>query len=462
MITSPDDKRYILYTVLLSSFSGPLMMSATNVALPTIGTDLNMNALQLSWVNQAFTLALIVCTLPLGRLGDILGRKRLFTFGSIVFALAAIGSGLSVSALMLISLRVVKGIALATVWGTATALLSNVYPHNERGRVLGLNVAMVFLAISLGPTIGGILTQYLGWRSVFYITIILQIPVIVLLLTKVKIEFAEARGERYDIVGSLLFAGTLFLIMYGFSSITTTHGVLLIVCGFMGLAAFIIWENRAEAPMFNIRLLTQNKMFAYSNLAQLLFHGSSFPVTFVVSLYIQYIRGLSPQDAGFVLLAQPVVQAVFSPIAGRISDRIQPRLIGSLGFGFMLIGLLLLLYSINDKPLLLIIVSLLLLGFGNALFASPNTNAIMGSVEQKYYGVASASQATFRDIGITSGMGILMLFLSINMGTAQITPEYYDAFVESIRMATIIFAAMCIAGISISATRGKVQPAQQE
>ena len=188
MTTNTSDKRFVLYTVLLSSFSGPLLLSATNVALPTIGTDLNMNALQLSWVSQAFTLALIICTLPLGRLGDITGRKKLYTIGSIVFSLASLGSGLAQSALVLISLRVVQGVALAMVWGTATALLANVYPQNERGRVLGLNVAVIFLAISLGPTIGGVLTQHLGWRSVFFITILLQVPVIVLLLKKVKTE----------------------------------------------------------------------------------------------------------------------------------------------------------------------------------------------------------------------------------------------------------------------------------
>ena len=458
MTTNTSDKRFVLYTVLLSSFSGPLLLSATNVALPTIGTDLNMNALQLSWVSQAFTLALIICTLPLGRLGDITGRKKLYTIGSIVFSLASLGSGLAQSALVLISLRVVQGVALAMVWGTATALLANVYPQNERGRVLGLNVAVIFLAISLGPTIGGVLTQHLGWRSVFFITILLQIPVIVLLLKKVKTEFADAKGEKYDIVGSLLFATMLFFIMYGFTSVTTIPGILLIIFGIILLATFVVWELKTEVPMFNIRFLTHNKLFAFSNLAQLLFYSSSYPVTFVVSLYIQYIRGLSPQEAGFVLLAQPVIQATFSPIAGRISDRVQPRLIGSLGFIVLLTGLLLLLYSIGDKPLFLIVLSLLLIGFGNALFASPNTNAIMGSVEQKHYGVASASQATSRDVGITFGTGVLMLFFSLYMGTAQITPEYYGAFVESIRMAIMIFSLICFAGVFVSAMRGKIVP----
>ena len=133
-------------------------------------------------------------------------------------------------------------------------------------------------------------------------------------------------------------------------------------------------------------------------------------------------------------------------------------MIGSLGFIVLLTGLLLLLYSIGDKPLFLIVLSLLLIGFGNALFASPNTNAIMGSVEQKHYGVASASQATSRDVGITFGTGVLMLFFSLYMGTAQITPEYYGAFVESIRMAIMIFSLICFAGVFVSAMRGKIVP----
>jgi MFS family permease len=451
-----QERQYLLFTVLLASVSGPIMLSGVNVALPTIGTELSMNAIELSWVAYAFNLTLVICTLPLARLADITGRKRMYTIGTALLALSTLLSALSVSSLMLILLRVVQGMSLAMVWGTATALLSAAYPHNERGKVLGWNVAAVYLGVSIGPTIGGLLTQYLGWRSIFYFGFILQLPVLALLLTKVRAEWAEAKGEKYDIIGSLLFSATIFFLMYGFSLLPSTDGIVLIAIGIAGLSGFIIWELRVESPTLNMRLFARNRMFAFSGLSQLLFQGAVFPVSFMLSLYLQYIKGLSPQDAGFVLLAQPVMQVVFSPLAGRLSDKIQPRILASIGIAISAAGILLLLHATEGTALLPFIVSLVLIGFGTSLFASPNTNAIMSSVERKYYGVASAIQATSRDIGITLGMGTVMLLFSLLMGAVQVTPEYYGAFVESIRAALTIFAIAAFCCIFISAARGKL------
>ena len=433
------------------------MLSGVTVALPAIGNELSMNAIELGWVAYAFNLALVICTLPLGRLADITGRKRMYTIGLLSFAVSTLFSTLSNSSLMFIVLRVVQGTSLAMVWGTATALLSAAYPHNERGKVLGWNVAAVYLGVSIGPTIGGLLTQNFGWRSIFYLGFILQLPVLALLFTKVRGEWAEAKGDKYDFVGSLLFGATLFFLMYGFSLLPSTDGIVLIAVGIVALSVFIIWELRVESPTLNIRVLVRNRMFAFSGLSQLLFQGAVFPVAFILSLYLQYIKGLSPQDAGFVLLAQPVIQAVFSPFAGKLSDKIQPRILASIGIVITLIGILLLFNATKEgTDLLSFIISQVLIGFGTSLFASPNTNAIMSSVERKYYGVASALQATSRDVGITLGMGILMLLFSLYMGTAQITPEYYGAFVESIKTALVIFAIASFCCLFISAARGKI------
>ena len=456
VISKTQDRRYLLFTVLLTSLVAPIMLHAVNVALPSIGNELSMNALQLGWVMQSFSLTLVVCTLPLGRLADITGRKRIYTIGLLLFALSTLLSALSASALMLISLRIVQGISMAMVWGTATALLSAAYPYHERGKVLGWNVAVYFLGMSLGPSIGGILTQNLGWRSIFYLGLILQLPILVLLFTKVRGEWAEAKGEKYDIIGSLLFGVMLFALMYGFSLLPSIDGIWVIAIGIVGLTAFIIWELRVESPMLNIRVLARNRLFAFSGISQLLFQSAVFPIAFILSLYLQYIKGLSPQDAGFVLLVQPIVQAAFSPFTGRLSDKIQPRILATVGIVIMLVGILLLFSATQDTTLLPFIVSQVLIGFGTSLFASPNANAIMSAVERKYYGVASAIQATTRDVGITCGMGILMLLFSMYMGAAQITPAYYGAFVQSIRTALVVFAAVSFCCIFVSMARGKI------
>jgi MFS family permease len=441
--------------VVFTSISGSLMLSAVNVALPTIGNELSMNPVQLGWVTQALTLTLVMLTLPFGRLADIIGRKKIYSAGLILFAVTIFVLALSASPAMLISLRAVQGISLAMVWSTAAALLTQGFPYNERGKVLGLNVAAVFLGASIGPTIGGILTQNLGWRSIFFVTFVLQLPALILMFTKVKGEEIELKREKYDVIGSVLFVVMLFSLVYGFSALPGTTGIGILAVGAIMLAAFIVWELRTESPLFNIHLLTRNRMFAFSSLTQLIFHCAIFPIGFIVSLYLQYVRGLSPQDAGFVLLAQPVVQAIFSPIAGKISDKIQPRVIVSIGVAIALAGLLVLLSIPQDAMLWLYIVSLVLLGLGTAFFASPNSSSIMGAVDNRYYGVASAFQAVSRDIGITMGMGILMLFLSLYLGTAQITPEYHATFVECIRVVYLVFAALGFCCVMISLSRGK-------
>lgn len=450
-----QEKRYLLIIAVLTSFAGPVMLSAVTVALPAIGTELSMNAVQLSWIPQSFSLAMAVFVLPFARLADIWGRKKIFAIGLSIATVSTLLSALSTSFLMLVSLRVLQGVGMSMLYSTSVAMLISSYLPAERGKVLGINVAAVYSGISLGPVIGGILTQNFGWRSVFFLFVVLQVPALVLLLARIRTEWREARGEKFDIPGALLFAVMLFCIMYGFSLLPAAPGIWTIAIGIIGLVAFIAWERKAASPMFNIQLLTRNRMFAFSNLTQMLYYVAVFAVAIILSLYLQYVKGFSPQDAGLILLAQPVVQAALSPIAGRLSDRVQPRVIVSTAAAIEVVGLVLLLIATANTGLLLIIVSLVLLGVGLAFFAAPNTNAIMSSVDKKYYGVASATEMATRSLGMAFSMGILMLLFSLYMGTAQITPEHYAAFVDSIRMALIIFAGFCVCCIVVSSVRGK-------
>lgn len=451
-----QEKRYLLIIAVLTSFAGPLMLSAVTIALPAIGTELSMNAVQLGWVAQSFSLTMAVFVLPFGRLADIWGRKKIFTIGLSIATVSTLLSALANSFMMLVSLRVLQGIGMSMLYSTSVAMLMSSYLPVERGRVLGINVAAVYSGISLGPVIGGILTQNFGWRSVFFLFAALQLPALALLFARIRTEWREARGEKFDIPGALLFGIMLFCLMYGFSLLPATPGIWTIAIGVIGLVAFIAWERKVASPMFNIQLLTRNRMFAFSNLAQMLFYVAVFAAFISVSLYLQYVKGFSPQDAGLILLAQPVVQAALSPIAGRLSDKVQPRVIVTAGVTTALVGLLLLLVATANTALLFIIVSLVLLGVGLAFFAAPNTNAIMSSVAKKHYGVASAMEMTTRSVGMAFSMGILMLLFSLYMGTAQITPEHYAAFVDSIRMALIIFAGFGVCCIVISLVRGKV------
>jgi MFS family permease len=244
--------------------------------------------------------------------------------------------------------------------------------------------------------------------------------------------------------------------MYGLSLLPGPLGAVLIAAGVAGLGIFVAWELRSRTPVLNIHLFAHNRPFAFSNLAALINYSATSAVTFLLSLYLQYIKALTPQQAGLVLIAQPIVQATFSPVAGRLSDRIEPRIVASLGMAITAIGLGLLILISATTPLWTIVARLLLLGFGFALFSSPNMNAIMGSVDRLFYGIASGTLATMRLIGQMLSQGIATLLFALFIGRVEITPEAYPLFLASARMAFTVFAALCVGGIFASLTRGKI------
>lgn len=289
------------------------------------------------------------------------------------------------------------------------------------------------------------------------VTVPLGVAAIFLVLRKMKGEWAEAKGEKFDFIGAIIYGLALVGVIYGFSMLPEMLGVSLIVAGALGIFAFVRRERRVESPLLDIKLFGKNKAFLFSNLTHLISYSSTFSVAFLLSLYLQYIKGLSPQSAGLVLVALAAVQCGFSPVAGRLSDRIEPRILVSIGLGLSAVGLARFIFLTENTSLGSIIGNLVLLGFGRALFVSPNTNAIMGAVNQKAYGIASATLATMRQVGIIFSMGITMLLFAIYVGRVEITPQHYPLFLSSTRVAFIIFTALCSAGIFTSLLRGKPQ-----
>jgi len=452
-----NDKKTVLLVATMGSFLTPFMGSSINIALPSIGKEFAMDAILLSWVATSYLLAAAVFLVPFGRIADIHGRKKIFTCGILIYTVSSLLSAFATSAFMLISFRILQGIGGAMIFGTGVAILTSVFPVGERGRALGINVAAVYLGLSLGPVLGGFLTEQFGWRSIFLVNVPLGLIIIASIFWKLKGEWADAKGEKFDLGGSIIYGIGLVAIMYGLSLLPAMSGVWAIIIGILGILIFIRWETKVASPVLNIKLFKNNPVFAFSNLAALINYSATFAVAFLLSLYLQYTKGLSPQTAGLILLSMPAMQAIFSPLAGRLSDRIEPRIIASVGMGLTTIGLVLLTFLNQNTGIEFIIASLIILGFGFALFSSPNTNAVMSSVKNRFYGVASATLATMRTIGMMLSMGIAMLLFAIFIGRVEITPEYYPAFVSSLKIAFAIFAILCFGGIFASLARGKIR-----
>ncbi|OFX85924.1 MAG: MFS transporter [Bacteroidetes bacterium GWF2_33_16] len=439
----------------VASFITPFISSAINVALPTIGKDFNANAIGLSWVATSFLLSSAIFLVPFGRLADIYGRKLIFNAGLIIYSIATLLCAFAPDITLLIIFRIFQGMGGAMIFGTGMAIITSVFPKENRGKALGIVVASVYAGLTMGPFIGGIITKILGWHSLFLLTIPLGLISLVLSFIFLSGDWREAKGEKFDWKGSLIFGIAISSLMYGFGQLPGTSGIILTGAGLLGLYLFIRFESIQLFPVININLFKTNRVFAFSNYAALINYSATFAIGFLLSLYLQYIKGFNPQQAGQILVVQPLLMTIFSPITGKLSDRINPGKVASVGMALLSAGLFILSFINSDTSIYFIIPVLVIFGIGYALFSSPNTNSIMGSVEKKYYGIASATVGTMRLVGQMSSMGVAMLLFSIFIGNVEINSSNSDAFVASIRTAFIIFAFLCFIGIFFSLARNK-------
>ncbi len=441
----------------LAAFLTPFVGAAVNVALPALADEFALDAVSRYWVNIAFLLIAAVFLVPLGRVADLYGRKRVFVGGLLVYTLASLACALARSAAWLVAGRALQGLGGAMIFGTGVAILTSVFPPGERGNALGLNTAVTYLGLSLGPVVGGVLTQQLGWRSIFLTVTLLGLLALGLTVWKLKGEWAEGKGERFDLAGALVYGLALVALILGLSRLPTWPGVLLVAVGATGLAGFAWWETRAANPVLNLNLFRRNAVFAFSNLAALVNYSATFAVGVLLSQYLQYIKGLTAQQAGMILLAQPAVMAAFSWFTGWLSDKVEARILASAGMGVTTVGLVLLALLGGQTALGFIVTCLILLGLGFALFSSPNTNAVMGAVERPFYGVASAMLATMRSVGQTFSQAIVIVIFAVSVGEVAITPEIHPQFLAALRIAFGVFAALCFAGVWASLARGSTR-----
>ncbi|MEM4308249.1 MAG: MFS transporter [Thermoplasmata archaeon] len=451
------NKRILLLTTTLSSFLTPFMASSINLALPSIGKDFAADAITLTWIPTIYLLAAAVFLLPLGKLADIHGRRKFFIAGILIFTFGSFLCAVANTTSMLLLFRVIQGFGGAMIFGTGVALLSSVFPLEERGKVLGINTGSVYLGASLGPVLGGVLTQHFTWRSIFFFNVVLGIIVAVLAIIYLKFELNPAKGEKFDIAGSFIYGIALVFLLVGLSELSDGNGIYFLVLGIFGIGAFASFELRSAHPLINLRIFRKNTVFSYSSLATFINYAATAGVGFLMSLYLQYAKGLSPQSAGFIILSQALVMTAVAPVAGRLSDRIEPRIISSAGMGCTFLALISLAMVDVSTSLFLVVPVLALFGVGLGLFSSPNANAIMSSVERKQYGLASATIATMRIVGQMTSLAITMLCVAIFIGKVEITAAQIPNLITTMKTVMIIFAGLCFFGIFASLRRGNLR-----
>jgi EmrB/QacA subfamily drug resistance transporter len=450
------NKKIVLLIAIISSFLTPFISTSVNIALPSIGNSFSLDALSLNWVATIYLLVAAALLVPFGRLADIRGRKMIFQTGMIINSIASILCGISPSGGWLLVFRGLQGIGGAMFFGTAVAILTSVFPPNERGRAIGFSAAATYVGLSVGPLAGGFITQYLGWPWIFYLSTILSVLISIIVFTQLKGEWAESRGEKFDSVGSIFFILSMVILIYSFSLLPAVWGLALILLGLVSFVIFVEWEMKQKFPVLNIGLFRYNHVFALSNAAAWLNYTATTGVAFLLSLYLQYIKGFTAEHSGLILMTQPIVMVICAPIAGVLSDKMEPKIIASIGMVFTTCGMIMLSFLDNSSNILWVFASLFVQGLGFGFFVTPNTNAVMSSVERKFLGVASGILGTMRSTGQAFSLALILLLFSLLIGRVQITPAYFPLFLQTMKIAFIIFSVLCFGAIFTSLARGNI------
>lgn len=441
----------LLVITTMAGFLSTFMATAVNIALPLIESEFSISAVLIGWIPLAYVVTQGAGLMPAGQLSDMYGRKRIFFAGSVVFTVFTVACALAPSAGWLIALRLLQGAGSALLFSTSVALVTSAYPLENRGRALGLQISGTYLGMTLGPALGGIITHNVGWRGLFWIIAAVALMNVILTATGTRgLEWRIADHLGFDVRGALVYAVSLPAFLVGLSLVPGLPGVLLIAVGVVGLGLFVWWEARAQNPILRVDLFSRNRVFAFSSLASLINYSATAAMAFLISLYLQYPRGLDAQTAGFVLVAGLFVQAALSPVAGRLIDRVSARLVASGGMAACALGLFGLSFLGEDTPYWRLISFLCLLGLGFAFFAPGITHAIMGSVEKRDVSVASATLATVRTAGQNLSLGLATLVLAATVGRHEIGPADYPNVLSSVRITFAIFTGLCLVGLGAS------------
>lgn len=454
-LSNPPVTSIALIIVCAGYLIAPLGMAAVNVAIPALALDLQANAMKVGWLPTIYILSNVAFLLPFGKLADNYGRKRVFVAGLVLNAVAAGMCAIATNIDWVLFWRFVQGAAGAMIFGTGIAIITSVTPSHKRGAALGTVAACVYIGLTLAPAAGGWLTQWLGWRSVFYFQIPLIVALLVVIKMKLQGDWKNEKHSSFDWWGSGIFIVFSFTLVYGLSKLPSLLGITLLSGSVMSLIAFVYHQSRSRRPLIRVQMFRESRVFSLSLSTSFLMYGSNFAIIFLLSLYLQYIRGFSPAEAGQILLLQALLMAIVAPIAGKLADRFQPRIIATLGCIIVTVGFIFLIQINLETSAAYIGASLSLIGIGFGLFSTPNNSAIMGAVSEQEVGVASASMNLSRTIGNLVGMSLVNLMMHHYIGDATFTPAQNPALMSTVFLALSMSLSFVLVACVLSAMRGR-------
>lgn len=439
------------FIVPFASFTTPFLGSAINVALPDVASEYQLDAVTSGWFTTSYFLAAAMFMLQAARLGDIYGRRKFYVAGLLLIVISSFAILFADSANQLLVWRFIQGVGGALIFGTSHAIMASIFPPEWRGRALGLNVTAIYLGMTCGPFFGGLLTHHFGWRSLFVVAGGMSLMAVLLFNRYIHGEWHEAAGEKFDWAGGIWVAVALAALVIGSGRLPEPDSIWLIATGLVCGAVFLRQQAHSASPLLDLTLFTENRGVAVAAGSAFFMYCGTFGVGFLLSLYLQYGRNLNPQQAGIILMAQPVAQVLFAGYAGRLSDRIDPRWLTSLGLVCCAIGILLII-PIGDTDLpLYALTGLALTGMGIACYSAPNTHAAMSAVDKRQLGVAAGILQTSRLCGQMISLGIPIMLFSLFLGQQEsLADTDPDQLLQIIYIAFSAFAGLNLLAALVS------------
>lgn len=448
----------VLVTICLGAFVAPLGMASVNVAIPAMAEDLSANAVLVSWIPTVVLISNIMFMLPAGKCADLWGRKRMFFWGVCFNAGTSAVAFFAQSIEMVLLLRFIQGIGSAMMFATSMALLISVFPADKRGLPLGLNAACIYLGLTLAPALGGWVTEAFGWRYVFLLPLPIAVVVLAILM-RVPGEWRGQANDRFDWRGAALFAAAAVCLALGLAGLPGLRHAGLVAVAAILFAVFIRMQARARTPLIRVQMFRESKLFSMSLATASLMYASSYPLGFMLSLYLQYVRGYSAGEAGQIMLVQALTMAFVAPVAGRLADYFPARWLASAGCACTLLGFALMSTLNSGTERIDIMLALLLVGFGFGFFSSPNNHVVMHSAAAHEVGVAAATLNLARVMGNLVGMSLVNLFVHWHLGDSAMSSAIAEPLLLTFHQSMYLMMALLLLATVLSLLRGPTRAA---
>ncbi len=453
---------HVLLIMSMINWLAAFLTTGLNIALPVIKDEFHLGPVALGWVPLCYILGMAVIMVPFGRIADMKGRRLVFVAGIWVLFVSVVAMIFVRSYAPLIVFRSLSGLGSGMCFASATAIVALAYPKERRGFAMGIMAMMAYLGQASGPVLGGVIVGAVGWRYIFVVAAVYALVNAALDLWLLRrAEWKDGGGGPFDWQGSVVYAVALMAFLLGLSWMPTIQGLVLTVVGIVTFVAFGWWESHSRTPVFSVSLFRHNRLFLLSNLTSVISYASLWAMTYLMSLYLQLVKGLSPEIAGLVLVSGVVLQTIVAPFGGRLSDRIQPRWVVSAAMGLCAVSLVVLAFLKADSSYWMIFVGLCVLGIGYGVFSGPNQSAIMGSVGRQDVGPAGAMVGTMRVVGQALSVALVTLVLAVTVGRHELTIADNPQFLTGLRIAFIIMAALSAVSVVTSLSRGDVKRPQK-